>query len=54
MEFELKGKDLDMEMQLFEEGGVLKLEYKKEALDSRASDSDDSAAPSVRSRSSFN
>ena len=42
-----------MEMQLFEEG-ALKLEYEKEALDARASDSDESAAPSVRSRSPFN
>ena len=42
-----------MEMQLFKEG-ALKLEYEKEALDARASDSDDSAAPSIRSRSPFN
>ena len=33
-----------MEMQLFEEEGALKLEYEKEALDARASDSDDSTA----------
>ena len=37
----------------FEEKGELK-EYEKEALDARASDSDDSAAPSIRSRSPFN
>ena len=43
-----------MEMQLFEEEGALRLEYEKEALDARASDSDDSAAPSIRSRSPFN
>ena len=41
-----------MEMQLFEEEGAL--EYEKEALDARASDSDESAAPSIRSRSPFN
>ena len=35
-----------MEMQLFEEKCALKLEYEKEALDARASDFDDSAAPS--------
>ena len=54
IEFELKRKELEMEMQLFEEEGALKLEYEKEALDARASDSDDSAAPSMRSRSPFN
>ena len=53
IEFELKRKELEMEMQLFEEG-ALKLEYEKEALDARAPDSDDSAAPSIRSRSPFN
>ena len=42
-----------MEMQLFEEEGALKLEYEKEALDARASDSDDSAATNIRSRSRF-
>ena len=36
-----------MEMQLFEEEGALKLGYEKEALDARASDSDDSTAPSI-------
>ena len=55
IEFELKRKELEMDMQLFEEEeGALKLEYLKEALYSRASDSDDSAAPSIRSRSPFN
>ena len=54
IEFELKRKELEMEMQLFEEEGALKLEYEKEALDARASNSDDSAAPSFRSRSPFN
>ena len=54
IKFELKRKELEMEMQLFEEEGALKLEYEKEALDARASDSDDSAAPSIRSRSPFN
>ena len=54
IEFELKRNELEMEMQLFEEEGALKLDYEKEALDARASDSDDSAAPSIRSRSPFN
>ena len=53
-EFELKRKETEMEMQLFEEEGALKLEYEKEALDARASDSDDSAAPIIRGRSPFN
>ena len=53
IEFELKRKELKMEMQLFEEV-ALKLELEKEALDARASDSDDSAAPSIKSRSTFN
>ena len=54
IDFEMKRKELDMEMQLFEKEGALKLEYEKEALDARASDSDDSAAPSIRSRAPFN
>ena len=54
IEFELKRKELEMEMQLFEEEGALKLEYAKEALDLRLSDSDESADPSTRSRSPFN
>ena len=54
IEFELKRKELEMEMQFFEEEGALKLEYEKEALNARASDSHDSAAPSIRSRSPFN
>ena len=54
IEFELERKELEMEMKLFEEEGALKLKYEKEALDARASDSDESAAPSIRSRSSFN
>ena len=53
IKFELKRKELEMEMQLFEEDS-LKLEYEKKALDARASDSDDSAAPSIRRRSPFN
>ena len=54
IEFELKRKELEMEMQFFEEEGALKLEYEKEALDARAPDSDEYAAPSIRSRSPFN
>ena len=42
IEFELKRKELEMEMQPGE-AGALKLEYEKEALDARASDADDSA-----------
>ena len=53
-EFEFKRQEFEMEVQLFEEEGALKLEYDKEALDARASDSDDSAATSIRSRSPFN
>ena len=53
IEFVLKRKELEIEMQFFEEECALKLEYEKEALDARASDSDDSAAPSIRSRSPF-
>ena len=41
-------------MQFSEEEGALKLEYKKKDLDATASDSDDSAASSIRSRSPFN
>ena len=40
-----------MEIQFFEEEGALKLEYKKEALEARISNCDDSAAPIIRSRS---
>ena len=40
-------------MRIFEGEVVLKLEYEKEALYARASDSDDSAASSIRSRSPF-
>ena len=54
IEFELKRKELEMEMQIFEEEDALKLEYKKEALYARASDSDENEAPSIRSRSPFN
>ena len=43
-----------MEKQLFEEEGALKLEKEKEVLDARASDSDDTAARSIRSRLPFN
>ena len=50
----LKRKELEMEMQLFEEKGALKLEYEKGALDARASDSDESASANIRSRSPFN
>ena len=53
IEFDLKKKELEMAMQLFEEEGALKLEYEKEDLDAIDSDSDDSAAPSIRSRSQF-
>ena len=47
IELELKSKELEMEMQLFEEEGSLKVEYEKEVLDARASDCDESAAPSI-------
>ena len=54
IEFELKRKELEMEIQLLEEEDALKLEFETEALDAKASDSDDSEAPSIRSRSPFN
>ena len=54
IEFKVKRKELEMEMQLLEEEGALKLEYDKEALDARASNLDERAAPSIRSRSPFN
>ena len=54
IDFELKRKELEMEVKLFEEEGALKLEYEKEALDVRAPNSDDRAAPSIRSISPFN
>ena len=53
IEFELKRKELKTEIQLYEKA-ALKLESEKEALDARASDSDDSATPGIRSRSTFN
>ena len=49
----MKRKELELEMQLFEQNGAQNLEYQKEAIDIQNSDSDDDAAPSIRSRSSF-
>ena len=53
MEFKMKRKELELEMQLFEENGVLNLENQKEALDIKDIDSDDDKASSIRSRSPF-
>ena len=50
MKFEMNGKELELEMQLFEENGALNLEYQKDALDLKDLDSDDDADPSMRSR----
>ena len=54
IEFEMKRKELETEVQFHEDEGALKLQYEKEALDARASDSDHRAAPGIRSRSPFN
>ena len=54
IKFQLKRKELEKQMQIFEEEGALKLEYEKEALETRALDSDDNAAPSIGSKSPFN
>ena len=54
IDLELKKKELEMDMQIFEEEYALNLEYKKEAHTARTSDSDDSAALSIRCRSPFN
>ena len=53
-EFEMKQKEIEMELQRLEEEGALKLQYKKEALGARESCSDNGAASSIRSRSLFN
>ena len=49
IEFEMKQKEIEMELHRLEEG-ALKLQYEKEALDARDSGSDDG----IRSRSPFN
>ena len=54
IEFELKRKELEMEIQVFQKKDALKPDYEKQALDAEPDDSDDSAAPSIRSRSPFN
>ena len=53
IEYEIKQKELEMELHRLEEG-ALKLQYEKEALDARDSVSDYGAANSIRSRSPFN
>ena len=40
-------------MQNFKENGVIILEFQKKALDSKGLDSDEDAAPSIRSQSPF-
>ena len=54
IEYEMKQKDVEMELLRLEEELTLKLEYKKEALDARDSASDDDAVLSIRIRSTFN
>ena len=54
IEYEMKQKDVEMELHRLEKELTLKLEYEKKALDARDSGSDDGVALSIRSRSSFN
>ena len=49
IEYEMKQKELEMELHRLEEEGALKLQYEREFLDARDSGSDDGAAPSIRS-----
>ena len=53
IEYDMKQKELDMELHRLEEEMTLKLEYEKEALDARDSGSEDGAALSIGSRSPF-
>ena len=46
-------KELELEIQLFDENGVLNLEYRMEALDIKDYNSDDDAALSIRRQSPF-
>ena len=54
LKYEMKQKELEMELHRLEEEGALKLQYEKEALDARDSGADDGAAPSIGSRSLSN
>ena len=54
IEYEMKQKELEMELHRLEEECALKLQYEKEALDARDSGSDDGAVPSLGSRLPFN
>ena len=54
IEYDMKQKELEMELHRLEEEMNLKPKYEKEALDARDSGSGDGAAPSIRSRSPFN
>ena len=54
IEYNMKQKELEMELHRLEEEMTLKLEYEKEALDARDSGSEDGAAISIRSQSPFN
>ena len=47
----MQRKELEMEMQLFDENGELNHEYQKEALEIKDLDSTDDDAPKIRSRS---
>ena len=53
VEFEMKAKKLDLEMQRFEEKGALNLEYQKEAIHKKDLHSDDYAATGIRIQSPF-
>ena len=48
VEFEMKAKKLDLEMQRFEEKGAQNLEYQKEAIHKKDLHSDDYAATGIR------
>ena len=49
IEYEMKQKELEVDLYRWEEEGELKLQFEKEALDARDSGSDDGAPPSIRS-----
>ena len=48
IEYEMKQKEIELELHHLEEEGALKLQYKKEALDARDSGSNDGAAPRMK------
>ena len=54
IEYDMKQKELEIELHRLEEEMTLKLEYEREALDARGSGSEDGAVLSIKSRSPFN